>query len=45
MGVDRQQEMRLRRVRALASAMLAASGATFLATLLIPEPGIWSMLL
>jgi uncharacterized membrane-anchored protein YjiN (DUF445 family) len=45
MGIDRQQQMRLRRVRALASAMLAASGATFLATLLIPEPGIWLRLL
>jgi uncharacterized membrane-anchored protein YjiN (DUF445 family) len=45
MGIDRQQQMRLRRVRALASAMLAASSATFLATLLVPEPGIWLRLL
>jgi hypothetical protein len=45
MGIDRHQQTRLGRIRALASAMLAASGATFLATLLIPEPGIWSMLL
>jgi uncharacterized membrane-anchored protein YjiN (DUF445 family) len=45
MDIDRQQHTRLGRVRALASALLAASGATFLATLLIPEPGIGVMLL
>jgi uncharacterized membrane-anchored protein YjiN (DUF445 family) len=45
MGIDRQRQSRLRRVRALASALLAASGATFFATLLIPEPGIRLMLL
>jgi uncharacterized membrane-anchored protein YjiN (DUF445 family) len=45
MGLERQERRRLRRVRALASALLAASGATFLATLLIPEPGISLMLL
>jgi uncharacterized membrane-anchored protein YjiN (DUF445 family) len=45
MGIDQQQQKRLGRVRALASALLAATGAIFIATLLIPEPGIWLKLL
>jgi uncharacterized membrane-anchored protein YjiN (DUF445 family) len=42
---DRQERTRLGRVRSLASALLAATAAIFVATLLIPEPGIWWMLL
>jgi uncharacterized membrane-anchored protein YjiN (DUF445 family) len=45
MDTDKQQRTRLGRVRAVASGLLAVTGATFIATLLIPEPGTWLMLL
>jgi uncharacterized membrane-anchored protein YjiN (DUF445 family) len=45
MANDDQQRTRLGRVRLVASGLLAATGATFIATLMIPEPGIWLMLL
>ena len=44
MSVEDQQQRRLGRVRALASGLLAAAGTMFIATLLIPKPGIWVML-
>ncbi|MBV8119274.1 MAG: DUF445 domain-containing protein [Alphaproteobacteria bacterium] len=45
MNPDKQQQTRLGRVRAVASGLLAVTGAIFIATLLIPEPGAWLMLL
>ena len=45
MSIEDQQRARLGRVRTLASGLLAAAGAMFIATLLIPKPGIWVMLL
>jgi uncharacterized membrane-anchored protein YjiN (DUF445 family) len=45
MGNDDQQWTRFGRVRLVASGLLAATGATFIATLMIPEPGIWMLLL
>jgi hypothetical protein len=43
MQIDEEQRTRLRRVRALASGLLVATGGTVLATLLIPVQGIWLM--
>jgi uncharacterized membrane-anchored protein YjiN (DUF445 family) len=42
---DRRQQQHLTRVKALATGLLAAAGAIFVATLVIPEPGVWVMLL
>jgi uncharacterized membrane-anchored protein YjiN (DUF445 family) len=44
-GYEQQQQQRLARVRAVASGLLGAAAAIFVATLLIPKPGVWVMLL